>query len=260
MSSINRFLKVVALALLGVAGVCAEEGPDYLAAKWDPLHFQPAIAQATDAQCLECHANILEDRPLASSPAGVQAADALAWYQTISTYQGDQETFHRRHMVTPLAKQLMDMKCNTCHQGHNPREQAIVPPSTSDTSHTLRKSINPDTCLMCHGKFPYTVMGLPGDWESASAAFGDNCLLCHAAIRTTRHQVNYLKPEAIEAAAKENNEVCYGCHGARSWYRISYPYARNPWPGMATEVPAWAKDRPTSSHPRFLNPQDSASN
>ena len=79
-------------------------------------------------------------------------------------------------------------------------------------------------------------------------------LTCHAAIRTNRHQVSYLKAEAIEAAGAKNADTCYGCHGGRSWYRISYPYPRHAWEGMAPEVPDWAKDRPTESEARFLIP------
>ena len=77
-------------------------------------------------------------------------------------------------------------------------------------------------------------------------------MLCHTAFRTNRHNVNYLKPQAIEDLANEGGDACYGCHGGRSWYRISYPYPRNPWPGMAEPVPEWAKDRPTQSEARFL--------
>jgi hypothetical protein len=64
--------------------------------------------------------------------------------------------------------------------------------------------------------------------------------------------VNYLRADAIEAAGKQSSDVCYGCHGGRSWYRSSYPYPRHEWPGMDKEVPDWARDRPTSSEPRFL--------
>lgn len=253
MWSIQRFLRGAVVTLLAwSAAVTAEEGPDYLAAKWNPIHFQPQIQTATNEQCLACHQNLLEDPVLAESPAGVKAQDSLAWYQTLSVYEGPQETFHRRHMVTPLAQQLMEMKCNTCHQGSNPREQAPIPPDPANKDFTLRKSVNPETCLMCHGKFPYTNMNLPSEWHTSSAMFGDNCLLCHAAIRTTRHQVNYLKAAAIEEAGKANSDSCYGCHGGRAWYRIAFPYARHPWPGMPEAVPEWAKDRPTSSPARFL--------
>jgi hypothetical protein len=62
------------------------------------------------------------------SPAGLEAADTLAWYQQTSTYQGAQDTFHRRHIMTPLAKELMNLRCNTCHQGNDPRDEA---PETS---------------------------------------------------------------------------------------------------------------------------------
>ena len=81
--------------------------------------------------------------------------------------------------------------------------------------------------------------------------FGNSCLTCHSAIRTKRHQVTYLKPEAIEAAGQKNADVCYGCHGGRSWYRINYPYPRHAWEGMSPETPDWAKDRPTESEERF---------
>jgi hypothetical protein len=94
-------------------------------------------------------------------------------------------------------------------------------------------------------------MGVPGDWPEHGKIFGDNCLTCHVAIRTTRHQVNYLRPAAIEEAAKESSDVCYGCHGGRAWYRIDYPYPRDTWPSDGGVVPEWAKDRPTRSDPRF---------
>jgi hypothetical protein len=95
-------------------------------------------------------------------------------------------------------------------------------------------------------------MGLPESWPQSREAFSNNCLLCHDGIRTQRHQVNYLKADAIETAGRQSSDVCYGCHGGRSWYRSSYPYPRHDWPGMDKEVPDWARDRPTSSEPRFL--------
>jgi hypothetical protein len=88
-------------------------------------------------------------------------------------------------------------------------------------------------------------------YQDIGVSFGGNCLTCHASIRTTRHQVNFLKPEAIEVAGQENGEVCYGCHGGRSWYRISYPYPRHAWDGMDKDTPDWAKGRPTESEARF---------
>lgn len=225
---------------------------NYDQARWDPLHFQPAIATATNEQCLNCHQEVLKREVLVKSPAGVVAVNSLAWYQTLSTYEGPQKTFHQRHLTENLAKKLMNMKCNTCHQGNDPREQAVIPPDHEQTQYTLRKQVNPEICLMCHGDFPdYKVMGLPSEWNTSGAIFQNNCLLCHAGIRSNRHQVNYLNAEAIETAGKENSDVCFGCHGGRQWYRISYPYARHSWPGIAKEVPEWAKDRPTESNPRF---------
>ena len=146
----------------------------------------------------------------------------------------------------------MNMRCNTCHQGHDPREEAPVPPDSANESFTLRKQVNPNTCLMCHGQFAYELMGLPSEWHTSSDMFGNNCMLCHAAIRTKRHQVNFLNAAEIEKAGMENSDVCYGCHGGRSWYRIAFPYPRHSWPGMPEQTPDWAKQRPTESQPRFL--------
>jgi hypothetical protein len=234
--------------------------PDYLRSAYSPLHFKPAAAVATDAECLACHREVLDDKVTVKSTAGVPTQDTLAWYQQVSTYAGTQDTFHRRHIETPLAKQLMNLRCNTCHQGHDPREEA--PGSSADESQdnrdiTLRKQVNPETvCLKCHGQMPANeIMGLPGPWPEVKDTFQNNCLICHGNIRTNRHNVTYLNAAAIEAMAQEKGgDVCYGCHGGRAWYRIPYPYPRHPWPDMAAEVPAWAKDRPNHSEPRFAKP------
>lgn len=232
--------------------VVADASPDYLRARWNPIHMQPAIATAKDEQCLECHQEILSRNIREASPAGVKKDEVLAWYQTVDTYNGDQETFHRRHLVTPFAKQVMDLKCNTCHQGNDPREESSGSSATDSGPLTLRKSVDPDTCLMCHGKFNYQIMGIPGEWPQNGAIFNNSCLTCHVAIRTQRHQVNFLKPEAIEKAGTESADACYGCHGGRAWYRINYPYPRHPWAGSGDAVPEWAKDRPVQSQGRFL--------
>ena len=243
----------------------SEPTGDLLRATYSPLHFKPAIDSASDAQCLACHQEVLDDKVRTTSPAGVASATSLAWYQITSTYSGDQETFHRRHLVTPLAKKLMNLKCNTCHQGHDPREEAPGSSATatpqSDNSFTLRKQVNPETiCLKCHSKMASEeeVMGLTGPWPEVKDLFNNDCLPCHASTRTDRHKVDYLNAVAIEAAAvagKSDNtggDVCYGCHGERQWYRIAYPYARNPWPEMPEGTPEWAKSRATHSESRFL--------
>lgn len=242
----------------------AETGNSLLRATYSPLHFKPAIDAAGDEQCLACHKEVLEDKVRATSPAGIKAADSLAWYQLTSTYRGEQDTFHRRHLVTPLARELMSLKCNTCHQGHDPREEAPGSSATaapqSDASFTLRKQVNPETtCLKCHGQMSAKeIMGLPGPWHEVKNLFRNDCLSCHAATRTNRHKVNYLNAGAIEAAAmagkngKTGGDVCYGCHGGRPWYRIAYPYARNAWPEMPEGTPEWARLRPTHSESRFL--------
>ena len=232
---------------------------DLLRATYDPIHFQPAIASATDAQCLACHKEVLEDRVRETSPAGLKASASKAWYQQLSSYQGEQETFHRRHLVTPLARELMNLSCNTCHQGHDPREEApgssATAASQASADFTLRKQVNVETtCLKCHGQMNSAVMGLPAAWPASKEMFGNSCLTCHAAIRTNRHQVSYLKAAAIEAAGASSADTCYGCHGGRAWYRLNYPYPRHAWDGMPTEVPDWARDRPTVSEARFQLP------
>lgn len=227
---------------------------DYHSARYDPIHFKPAIEKATDAQCLSCHQEVLKPSVSATSKAGLEASKSKAWYQDVSTYQGEQDTFHRRHLATAMAKQLMTLRCTTCHEGNDPREEAPGGSATPTGQQILRKMVNPETvCLKCHGKMNWQVMGLPEPWEKSKTLFQNNCLTCHASIRTHRHQVNYLNAQAIETAGAQNGEVCFGCHGGRAWYRTHYPYPRHPWPGMATEVPDWAKDRPTESELRFLS-------
>ncbi|HMM55682.1 MAG TPA: cytochrome c3 family protein [Candidatus Desulfobacillus sp.] len=235
---------------------------DYLRAAYSPLHFKPDAGAASDAQCLACHREVLEDRVRPAAQAGIKADESKAWYQRLSTYAGEQDTFHRRHLATPLAKSLMNLECNTCHEGHDPREEA--PGSSADnpqdtTAFTLRKQVNPETtCLKCHGQMPDPqIMGLPGPWPEIKEQFQNNCLICHESIRSSRHQVRYLNAQAIEDAAKtQGGDVCYGCHGGRAWYRIAYPYPRNAWPNMPGDLPAWAKDRPTHSEPRFAKRLD----
>jgi len=251
---------LVAIAMAHAA--VAAPAVDYQRARFDPIHFQPAITQASDAQCLACHEEVLKPSVREQSPAGVKAATTLAWYQQTNTYQGAQETFHRRHLSTPLARSLMDLRCNTCHEGHDQRDEHPLSSATSQRNggFALRKLVNPETtCLKCHGQMNYSVMGLPEPWPKSKEMFQNNCLLCHAAIRTTRHQVNYLKAEAIEAAATGNADVCYGCHGGRAWYRVNYPYPRNAWEGMDPAVPEWAQQRPTKSEPRFRLPNTTTS-
>ena len=239
----------------------------YLQAQWDPIHFKPAIDKATNEQCLACHREILDRKVRPKSPAGVAASGSVAWYQLADTYKGDQTTFHARHLTSSFAKQTMKLKCNFCHRGHDPREEA---PGSSKTSgegmgdFNLRKVVNPsETCLRCHGRFPHEVMdGIDEAWSKARVNFEDEetkngCLMCHDAeaggFRTKRHQVNYLKPKAIEKLAKEgSSDSCHGCHGGRAWYRNSYPYPRNSWPDMSEETPDWAKGRPTKSAARDL--------
>ncbi len=255
-------------ALIGLVLFGAHEASaDYQRDVFTKLHQFPNMAAATDAQCLECHKEILSNKVRQKAPSGLKASSVLAWYETLDTYKGEQDTFHRRHMVTPYAKQVMNMSCTTCHQGQDPREEAIVPASTGPGGKpfNLRKQVNVEqTCLMCHGKYPYENMAMDVDWPETRATLEvdgvkNGCLTCHAEMfRTNRHKVNFLNAAKIEELAQDSSDVCYGCHGGRSWYRISFPYPRHPWPDMPEETPDWAKDRPTQSLPRFLTGLDNA--
>lgn len=253
----RSFLLMLCLMLPG-SPTLADEQPggekSYDSARWDPIHFPPAIQKAKDEQCLLCHREIIQAKPIEVSPAGVKAADAKAWYQTLSSYQGNQEDFHVRHLSTPLAQRVMNLSCNFCHQGNDPREEAPASQAgnQNDKGYSLRKMVDPEaSCLRCHGRHNYEVMGLPGHWEDTGEAFQYNCLICHAGIRTTRHQVSYLKAKAIEEAAAQEPDLCYGCHGGRQWYRLTYAYPRHPWPGAGPTPPDWAKDRPLESEPAY---------
>ena len=97
---------------------------DLQRATWDELHRFPQSAAAGDQACLSCHQEVLERRPRAQSPAGLKSSDALAWYQTLDTYAGEQETFHWRHTRSPMAQTVMNLGCSFCHQAHDPREES----------------------------------------------------------------------------------------------------------------------------------------
>ena len=216
---------------------------NYDQARWDKIHFKPAITEATNKQCLRCHQEVLEREPLEKSPAGLKASNTLAWYQTLNTYSGEQKSFHQRHLTSDYATKVMDLHCNTCHQGNDPRDETSGTSKDAQTDLTMRKMVDPYVCVMCHGQFNAQKMGIPGSWYESSQLFADNCLTCHAAIKIERHkQVSFLKAEAIEAAGKEDSDVCFGCHGGRAWYNISFPYSTTSWPGWR-DAPRGVKSR-----------------
>lgn len=242
---------------------------DYQRARYHPIHFKPAIDTATDGECLVCHAEVLATNVREKSPAGVEAAQSLAWYQTLATYDGAQSTFHQRHATTDYARAVMTLKCTFCHQGNDVREEsptftvseADMTSNNGAEPFTNRKMVNPSkTCLLCHGAMPdpVNIMGLAGPWHEARVDLEteetpNGCLTCHGELfRTNRHKVSYLNAATIEDLAKESSDVCFGCHGGRAWYRTSYPYPRHAWPGMDPAVPDWAKDRPTESDSRYV--------
>lgn len=221
---VNNLLLIFVIAFANTA-----IAKDYQKAKWDPIHFKPQIEMATDAQCLGCHQEILDRKVLQSSPAGVKSDQSMAWYQHLNTYSGEQDTFHRRHLLSEYSKKVMNLKCNTCHQGNDPREETANSSTTTPKDLTQRKMVNPDVCLLCHGKFNAAIMvGLNGDWRESGATFNNDCLACHIAIRKNRHNADFLNAGVIEVEGKKDSDVCYGCHGGRAWYAISYPYAKMP--------------------------------
>lgn len=243
---------------------------DYEQSRYHPLHFPPAAAEASNQECLVCHQEIMAHKPREASPAGMPANSTIAWYQTLDTYAGDQESFHYRHLQSDFAKEVMNLECSFCHKGNDPREESpdMVPTRAalgagSSPEFTLRKMVNPsETCLRCHGAMPDPeIMGLDGPWHEVRADMEypeapNGCLSCHAeSFRTERHNVSYLNGETIERIAREgSSDTCYGCHGGRSWYRIAYPYPRNAWPDMDEEVPEWAAGRATASDPEYALP------
>ncbi len=249
-------------------------GLDYERARHHPLHFPPAIDSASNAECLVCHQEIMTAKPRDESPAGVKAADSLAWYQTLDTYMGDQESFHFRHLQSDFAQEVMDLKCNFCHRGNDPREESpdMMPLRAAFSAgpqpeFTNRKMVNPETtCLRCHGAMPDPVgiMGLPGPWHEARRAGGNpeapnmtkGAGRSQADLsRAIRHNVTYLRAANIEALAKEvSSDTCHGCHGGRQWYRTAYPYPRHAWPGMDPEPPEWVAGRPTQSDEAYRLP------
>lgn len=255
-----------------VAALQAEvdAGLDYERARYHPLHFPPASQEASNEECLVCHQEIMDHTPRDESPAGVKTDDTLAWYQTLDTYMGDQASFHYRHLESDYAKMVMNLECSFCHKGNDVREESpdmmrsrepFMAEATPEF--TLRKMVNPsETCLLCHGEMPdaETIMGLTGPWHEVREDMEwpeapNGCLSCHAeSFRTVRHNVSYLKALSIEELARlGSSDTCYGCHGGRDWYRISYPYPRHDWPGMFDdETPAWAVDRPKESLSEYL--------
>ncbi len=223
----------LAMALLALGGllagapatVAAQDAPaelakitDYQAARWHRLHFKPAIETATNEQCLACHQEILTGKVREASPAGLKSANAEAWYQTLDTYTGPQETFHARHMTTPFAKQVMNLNCTFCHLGADPREKA--PGSHADgqepaastqapAAFTLRKTVNPsETCVRCHGRFPNQNMGIE-PWTTVREGMEtpeapNGCMTCHAELfRTVRHQVSYSEAGSHRGPGKD---------------------------------------------------------
>jgi hypothetical protein len=238
MNNTTRFFALLLLSAIlpGIGHTAGSTQKNYEAARWDPIHFKPAINQASNQQCLSCHEDILQRNTLPQSPAGLKKEDSLAWYQTLGTYAGDQMTFHQRHLSSTYATSVMDLRCTTCHQGSDPRDETSATSATTQGDLTMRKMVDPYVCVMCHGQFPAEKMGVPGSWYESSHVFADSCLTCHAGIKTERHKkAPFLKAAEIETLGKEDSDVCFGCHGGRAWYNIPFPYTSTSWPGWHEE-------------------------
>ena len=175
-----------------------------------------------DTACLGCHQEILaaEGGVLAAIDPSIKLDKLRPWYQEVNTYQGPQLRFHERHLKTPLATSIMAMSCVFCHEHTEVR--ATFP--GEDSGGSFRKQVNAETnCLRCHGQFP-TVHGRP--WTALQSAIdGQTCLACHTeeGLRVG-HDSPYLQAEAIVAKGREHAELCYGCHGYRSWYQKTFDY------------------------------------
>ena len=83
---------------------------DYEAARFHPLHFPPESLTASNEECLVCHAEILTHRPGEESLAGVPRSASIAWYQTLDTFSGGQESFHHRHVLSDFAQLTMNLR------------------------------------------------------------------------------------------------------------------------------------------------------
>jgi hypothetical protein len=213
---------------------------DYQRARFDPIHFQPAIAQASDAQCLACHEEVLKPSMREQSPAGVKAA-TTAWYQQTNTYQGAQETFHRRHLSTPLARSLMDLRCNTCHEGHDQRDEHPLSSATSQRNGGFPAQARESRNHLPQVPWPDELQR-DGPARALAQEQGDVPEQLPAVPRGDphhRHQVNYLKAEAIEAAATGNAATCATAATAAA------PGIASPTPIRATPGKAWTPRCPT---------------
>jgi hypothetical protein len=193
-------------------------------------------------RCLTCHGSLVEALPHASSPAGLPARQASAWYQRVATYSGAQQNFHWRHLLSPFARQVMRAECDTCHPGFDPRKPM---PAGDDprSRRPLRKRVDPALCINCHGAFPDHREAFTGTWEVACDEFDNTCLVCHRGDAARNHGHPLLDREGILKRVQQDPDVCYGCHGGRAWYAVDAKAIRGSafdWrtPGLVAPPPA----------------------
>jgi hypothetical protein len=185
-------------------------------------HHDAGVKGVPDSVCLGCHQEVFEAEGAVVPPIDprIDLTKLQPWYQEISTYQGPQLRFHERHLKTPFASSMMTMSCVLCHEN---TEVRVTFPG-EDSGGSFRKQVSGETnCLRCHGQFP-AVHG--AEWATLQQAVGgQTCLACHTeeGLRVG-HETTYLQAEAIVAKGRDNVEVCYGCHGYRSWYQKAFDY------------------------------------
>jgi hypothetical protein len=227
----------------------ADEGGKLLRASYSPLHFKPAIDTATDAQCLACHKEVLEDKPRVASPAGVRAADSIAWYQRTSTYSGEQDSFPSPAPGDADGAGLDEPALHHLPSGPGPARGSAGllgdgdAPDRSPASPCASRSIRKPPASSATASFrPRRSWACPARGPRSRTCSRTTAWRCHAAIRTNRHQVSYLNADAIEAAAREGTANKPAATSATA-ATVAAPGTASPTPMRATPGPACPKRR-----------------
>lgn len=135
---------------------------------------------------------------------------------------------HTAHLTSPLLK----MTCVTCHESVDMEEGSAA---------LLRKQVNPELCVRCHGQFP--------DHGRITKARTTSCVLCHG-TQIANRQLNYavrmkeLGADAYVNMEAVNGDNCLTCHGDKAWFAVSSgELAEEPESGAAGQpqqpLPEW---------------------
>jgi hypothetical protein len=122
---------------------------------------------------------------------------------------------------------------------------------------TLRKRVNPEeTCLRCHGSYPFEIMGLTGPWHEQQADLEpegtpNGCLTCHAAIRTEPAQ----RDLSEQGRDREGGRELFGRLLRLPWRSPVVPdqlsLSAQSLAGHGQGCARLGKNRPTKSDPRY---------